>query len=276
MDLEERGFPDLARTFVQAYGEYAEDAELPSVLDFYQCYRAFVRAKVDCFRLDDPTLPASEKRQAARAAVRYLQLAASYATRLRRPWLLLCCGLMGSGKSVLAGALAQRAGLHVLSSDAIRKEFAGVRPAPPTPMTYGEGLYAPERIETTYRQMFEQAESLLAEGHSVVLDASFILRRHRLQATQLAARVGAECCLVECWCPEDELRRRLEARVAQGGSVSDGRWELLAEQRQAFEPLFDVPPAHHLKVDTTQASDLVVEAVLCQLADRSESPLTSG
>ena len=267
MDLEERGFPDLARTFVRAHGEYAEDAELPSVLDFYQCYRAFVRAKVACFRLDDPTVQAGEKRQAARAAARYLELAASYATRLRRPWLLLCCGLMGSGKSVLAGALAQRAGLQVLSSDVIRKASAGVQPTTPAHMTYGEGLYTAERTETTYRQMFEQAESLLAGGHSVVLDASFIRQRHCLQAKQLAARVGAEFCIVECWCPEEELRRRLDARVARGGSVSDGRWELLAEQRQAFEPPFEVPPAHHLKVDTTPASDLVVEAVLCQLAE---------
>ena len=265
MDLEERGFPDLARTFVRAYGAYAEDAELPSVLDFYQCYRAFVRAKVACFQLDDPTVPAAEKRQAARAAARYLELAASYATRLRRPWLLLCCGLMGSGKSVLAGALAERAGLHVLSSDVIRKASAGVRPTTPIHMMYGEGLYAPERTETAYRQMFEQAESLLAGEHSVVLDASFIRQRHRLQARQLAARVGAEFCVVECWCPEEELRRRLEARVARGDSVSDGRWELLDRQRQAFEPLFDVSPAHHLKVDTTQVSDLVVEAVLRQV-----------
>jgi aminoglycoside phosphotransferase family enzyme/predicted kinase len=265
MDLEERGFPDLARTFVRAYGAYAEDAELPSVLDFYQCYRAFVRAKVACFRLDDPTVPAAEKRQAARAAARYLELAASYATRLRRPWLLLCCGLMGSGKSVLAGALAERAGLHVLSSDVIRKASAGVRPTTPIHMMYGEGLYAPERTETAYRQMFEQAESLLAGEHSVVLDASFIRQRHRLQARQLAARVGAEFCVVECWCPEEELRRRLEARVARGDSVSDGRWELLDRQRQTFEPLFDVSPAHHLKVDTTQVSDLVVEAVLRQV-----------
>jgi predicted kinase len=109
-----------------------------------------------------------------------------------------------------------------------------------------------------------------------VLDVSFIRQRHRLQATQLAARVGAEFCIVECWCPEEELRRRLEARMARGDSVSDGRWELLDQQRQAFEPLFDVPPAHHLKVDTTQASNLVVEAVLCQLAERSESALKSG
>jgi predicted kinase len=183
---------------------------------------------------------------------------------------------MGSGKSVLAGALAERAGLHVLSSDVIRKASAGVRPTTPIHMMYGEGLYAPERTETAYRQMFEQAESLLAGEHSVVLDASFIRQRHRLQARQLAARVGAEFCVVECWCPEEELRRRLEARVARGDSVSDGRWELLDQQRQAFEPLFDVPPAHHLKVDTTQASNLVVEAVLCQLAERSESALKSG
>jgi uncharacterized protein len=266
IDLEERGFPDLAQTFVRAYGEYAGDTELPGVLDFYQCYRAFVRAKVACFRLDDPTVPAGEKRQAARAAARYLELAASYATRLCLPWLLLCCGLMGSGKSMLAGALAQRAGLQVLSSDVIRKQSAGMQPTTPTHMTYGEGLYAPESIETTYRQMFQKAEALLIEGHSVVLDASFIHQRHRLQARQLAAHVGAEFCIMECWCPEEELRRRLEARVVRGDSVSDGRWELLGQQRRTFEPLCEVPPSQHLKVDTTQAFDLVVDAVLSQLA----------
>jgi predicted kinase len=203
-------------------------------------------------------------------------LAAFHAKAIRRPWLLLCCGLMGSGKSVLAGALAERAGLHVLSTDVIRKASAGLQPTTPIHMTYGEGLYTVERIDTTYRQMFQKAESLLAEGHSVVLDASFIHRRHRLQAVQLAARVGAGFCIVECWCPEEELRRRLEARAARGGSVSDGRWELLEQQRRAFEPLSEVPPAHHLRVNTTQATELVVEAVLSHLAERSESPSASG
>ena len=167
---------------------------------------------------------------------------------------------------MLAGALAQRAGLQVLSSDVIRKQSAGVQPTTPTHMTYGEGLYALESIETTYRQMFQKAEALLVEGHSVVLDASFIHQRHRLQARQLAAHVGAEFCIMECWCPEEELRRRLEARVVRGDSVSDGRWEPLGQQRRTFEPLCEVPPSQHLKVDTTQAFDLVVDAVLSQLA----------
>jgi predicted kinase len=106
--------------------------------------------------------------------------------------------MMGSGKSVLAGALAQRAGLHVLSSDVIRKASAGVQPTTPTHLTYGEGLYTAERTETTYRQMFQMAESLLEKGHSVVLDASFIRERHRLQARELAERLGAKFCIVEC------------------------------------------------------------------------------
>jgi uncharacterized protein len=268
MDLEERGFTDLSQAFVQAYVEYSGDRGLLGVLDFYKCYRAFVRAKVDCFRMDDPEVSAGDKRRAVQAASRYFSLAASYAEALQRPWLLLCCGLMGSGKSVLAEALAPRLDLNVLSSDVMRKELAGIEPTTAAHASYGEGLYTTERTEATYAQLFKRAGQLLSQGRSVVLDASFQRAKHRLQAIQLAARVGAEFCVLECWCSEAELRRRLEARVAQGGSVSDGRWELIAQQRQAFEPLFEVPPLQHLKVDTTQAPTVVAEAVAQVLAQR--------
>ena len=82
MDLDERGYPELARTFVEAYVDHSGDHALLDVLDFYKCYRAFVRAKVECFRLDDPTVTAAEKRAALRAAQRYGQLAARYADAL--------------------------------------------------------------------------------------------------------------------------------------------------------------------------------------------------
>jgi hypothetical protein len=58
--------------------------------------------------------------------------------------------------------------------------------------------------------------------------------------------------------------------------VSDGRWELIARQRQAFEPLFEVPPQQHLRVDTTQAPTLVAEVVVRQLAPRRALPLRSS
>jgi predicted kinase len=272
MDLDERGFANLSQAFVQAYVECSGDHGLLKVLDFYKCYRAFVRAKVECFRLDDPAVSATDKRQALRAAYRYGQLAARYADALQRPWLLLCCGLMGSGKSVLAEALARRLDLAVLSSDITRKELAGLPPTTPARTAYGEGLYTTERTEATYDQLFKWAECFLMQGRSLLIDASFQRAHHRIQAQQLAARLGAEFCVLECWCPEEELRRRLEARVTQGGAVSNGRYDLLAEQRRAFEPLFELPPRHHLKVDTTQAPELAVQEVEKQLAHRGPLP----
>jgi aminoglycoside phosphotransferase family enzyme/predicted kinase len=266
MDLDERGFAELSRVFVRAYVESSGDPGVLDVLDFYRCYRAFVRAKVECFRLDDPAVSAGDKRRAARATARYCRLAARYAEALRRPWLLLCCGLMGSGKSALAEALAPRLSLEVLGSDVTRKELAGVRPTTAARTAYGEGLYTPEWTDATYAYLFAQAEQMLAEGRSVLLDASFQRASHRRQALQLAASVGAECCVLECWCPEEELSRRLQRRAAQGGSVSDGRVELLAQQRASFEPLFDVPPSQHLRVDTSPPLTEVVENVVGALA----------
>jgi aminoglycoside phosphotransferase family enzyme/predicted kinase len=272
MDLDERGFPDLSQTLVQAYVEASGDHGLLNVLGFYKCYRAFVRAKVECFRMDDPTVSATDKRLALRAASRYCRLAARYAEALRFPCLLLCCGLMGSGKSVLAEALARRLDLEVLSSDVMRKDLAGLQPTTPAHAAYGEGLYTAERTEATYAYLFQRAECLLTRGQCVLLDASFQRAHHRTQAMRLAARLGAEFCVVECWCPEEELRRRLEARVARGGAVSDGRWELIAQQRQVFEPLFDVPPWQHLRVDTTGAAAAVADEVVRWLTHRLPPP----
>jgi aminoglycoside phosphotransferase family enzyme/predicted kinase len=266
MDFDAQGCPEFSQALVHAYVEASGDQGLLSVLDFYKCYRAFVRAKVECFRADDPTVSAGEKRLALRAANRFCRLATRYADALRRPWLLISCGLMGTGKSVLAEALARRLDLEVVSSDITRKKLAGLRAKASTPSAYGEGLYTAEWTEATYAHLFQQAERLLCQGRSVLIDASFQRARHRRQAMALAQRLGTAFCVLECWCPEDEIRRRLEARVARGGAVSDGRGELLAQQRQSFEPLFDVPPQHYLRLDTTRPPEVVAEEVLQQLS----------
>jgi len=271
MDFDAQGSPEFSQTLVQAYVEHSGDRGLLSVLDFYKCYRAFVRAKVECFRADEPTVSAGEKRMALKTANRLCLLAGRYANALQRPWLLVSCGLMGTGKSVLAEALARRLDLEVLSSDVTRKRLASVRATTSSAAAYGEGLYTAEWTEATYTQVFQEAEGLLSRGRSVLIDASFQRARHRLQAMALAQRLGAEFCVLECWCPEEEIRRRLEARAARGGAVSDGRWELIAQQRQHFEPLFDVPPQHHLRVDTTRPPEVVAEEVMGQLSPTDQA-----
>ena len=50
MDLQDRGRPDLARRFLNAYLEQTGDYEGLEVLRYYLVYRAMVRAKVACIR----------------------------------------------------------------------------------------------------------------------------------------------------------------------------------------------------------------------------------
>ncbi len=78
MDLDHYGRADLSRSFVGAYVGFSRDKELLKLLSFYKCYRAYVRGKVESFKLDDPHISAEEKTRVLAVAKRYFELAESY------------------------------------------------------------------------------------------------------------------------------------------------------------------------------------------------------
>jgi aminoglycoside phosphotransferase family enzyme len=78
MDLDHYGRPDLSRGFVDAYVENSGDEELKQLLNFYKCYRAYVRGKVGCFQYDDPYISPGEKEEVMANARSYFELAESY------------------------------------------------------------------------------------------------------------------------------------------------------------------------------------------------------
>lgn len=82
MDLDFHDRHDLAGYFIEKYVEYSGDKELLELLSFYECYRAYVRAKVNSFRLSDPNISKKEKRGAEELTKRYFDLAYKYATEL--------------------------------------------------------------------------------------------------------------------------------------------------------------------------------------------------
>jgi hypothetical protein len=83
MDLDYHGREDLSEHLIQVYIEKSGDQELLYMLDFYKCYRAYVRGKVESFRLDDPNIPEKEKSEALKRAQKYFDLAWQYAQRLK-------------------------------------------------------------------------------------------------------------------------------------------------------------------------------------------------
>jgi len=78
MDLDRYQRSGLSQHLVNAYVELSHDKELLKLLDFYRCYRAYVRGKVESFKLDDPLISGNEKAKALENAQRYFELAESY------------------------------------------------------------------------------------------------------------------------------------------------------------------------------------------------------
>lgn len=78
MDLDRYRQAGLSRHLVNTYVGLSRDDELLKLLGFYKCYRAYVRGKVESFKLDDPYIPEEEKAKVLTAARSYFQLARSY------------------------------------------------------------------------------------------------------------------------------------------------------------------------------------------------------
>ena len=81
MDLDFHEEKKLSDGFVESYIKASGDKEIMLLIDFYKCYRACVRAKVDSFELDDPNLNEEEKEEAGKIASKYFDLAFCYASK---------------------------------------------------------------------------------------------------------------------------------------------------------------------------------------------------
>ena len=81
MDLDYHDREDLSKHLIHTYIEKSGDPNVKEVLDFYKCYRAYVRGKVESFRLDDPNIPEREKKDAQQRAQKYFDLAHRYSQR---------------------------------------------------------------------------------------------------------------------------------------------------------------------------------------------------
>ncbi|HDM32537.1 MAG TPA: gluconokinase [Deltaproteobacteria bacterium] len=78
MDLDYGGYTKFSRAFVDAYRKASKDEGLDAVLKFYKVYRAYVRAKVTSFLLDDENLENAQRQDASMRAKAYYDLALSY------------------------------------------------------------------------------------------------------------------------------------------------------------------------------------------------------
>jgi hypothetical protein len=251
MDIDHLGATGLARAFLDWYAEFSGDTAPAALRHHYIAYRAFVRAKVGCLRHAQGDLSAaSDVHTYTDLAVRHLR-----AGTVR---LVVVGGPPATGKTTLAGRIADRLGAVVLSSDHIRKELAGLDPVMSAATTYRQGIYSPAWTERTYAELARRARRLLERGETVVLDASWTRAAHRRTVRDLGAETHSAVVELRCAAAAATVVDRLARRT---GDASDADVVIAAAMSADADPW-------------PQARAIVTDQVPDRSADRALALIT--
>jgi aminoglycoside phosphotransferase family enzyme/predicted kinase len=241
MDLDFNQRADLAAYLTEQCTHQFHDDGLAGLIDFYKCYRACVRGKVETLHATGGGIGVQEAETALGLARRYYRLALQYALAGSRSQAFVIMGRVASGKSTLAQALGQEMGWDVHSSDRVRKELGGVSLLQRGDASQRAALYSPDMTERVYAVLQREALLCLKRGRSVVLDATYSSRLHRDELRNVLGREGFEPKWIEVTVEDEIARERLRKRESVGGQMSDAREEDQATLNALYEPPAEVP-----------------------------------
>jgi aminoglycoside phosphotransferase family enzyme/predicted kinase len=233
MDLEARGYPGFCWQFINRYLESTNDYTAVRLLRYYVIYRALVRAKVEALRTAQEERVSNKPDGRFDAALAYINLAHKWASS-QRPAMIIMHGLSGSGKSTIAGKLAQSLGVFQLRSDVVRKRLFDLGPEVQTDSAQDQGIYTAYATDSTYQRLQHIAAMILDAGFTVILDATFLEESQRRQMLATKTSTEFKKIIIDCDVPVDELRRRILARA---NDPSEANLEVLEQQLDSCQPL---------------------------------------
>jgi aminoglycoside phosphotransferase family enzyme/predicted kinase len=231
MDLVERGLPQPANVVLNRYlAQTHRDADLDALaaLPLFMSVRAAIRAKVTAARLKQAQ--AGEHTAITAAAATYFRLAGELIAP-PAPALLAVGGLSGTGKSLLARALAPglmpAPGAVLLRSDVERKAMFGAGETDALP----KQAYGPEATQKVYAALAEKASRVIKAGHSAIVDAVFARDDERCTIADLAAGCGVHFRGIFLTA---DLATRIERIGARQNDASDADAKV-AEQQESYD-----------------------------------------
>ena len=247
MDLQTHGRDDLAAALLNGWLQRTGDFDALPALRFYIVYRALVRALVEVLKARGSLAAGSLAPARARAYV----ACAVRAVNAPHPYLLLCHGYSGSGKSVASKALAAHVGAIRLSSDNERKRVH--RFAPPAPVTLPANAYTRQAIDAHYDKLRRMTRSVLELGLPALVDATFLKQRHRASFIDLASALSVPVFLLDFHASPRRVAERVRKRSADPGHPSDAGPAVLVRQLANEEPLTPDEAALTVRFDTDVA-----------------------
>ena len=247
MECERFGFPQYGNAIINHYAAATGDFAPQQLLAFYKSYRACVRAKIAALRAIQSIGPVRE--HAKKLALKYLEMADRSFGWASAPMCVITRGVVGTGKSTVARALAESLGMELLQTDALRRQnLLEVS----SPGLYGAGIYQADRRREVYEIMFELASAKLSERISVILDACFLTQDLQQSVRYLTESLGVLLVIINCECPSDIAVARIIARSLDPSCLSDAKPEHFAQQNREDEGV--LAGVTSLRIDTSKAT----------------------
>lgn len=123
-------------------------------------------------------------------------------------WLIVVCGLPGTGKTESSKKLAELLkGLVCISQNDVRREFGMKR--------------MPKTQDAVLRKIDKRIASYIMSDNSVVFDSVNRYQFRRQQLYGIASCLGAQVITLEMTCPEEVAKERMTHRPPSDGLVSD-------------------------------------------------------
>jgi aminoglycoside phosphotransferase family enzyme/predicted kinase len=265
MDFDFEGRSDLGNLLLRNAAREFRDAGMLEVANFYECYRAFVRGKVESIQAREKEMV--DPREHEKQAARYFRLALRYAVTGSEPLVLVVMGRVGTGKTTVAKQLGSELEWPVFSSDQIRKTLAGVPLTERTAPELRDKMYSKQMTEQTYKKLVEDGLVALATHNGVILDATFSSRANRDFLPEQCAKANVRLQVVELDADLGQIKRRLNARDETSAEISDARLEDFEKLNAAYEPPSELA-RDLIKISTNNSVPNAVKAVLQRLAKK--------
>jgi uncharacterized protein len=263
MDFVRYGRHAAANALLNGYlnTTLSDNLDALAALPLFMSLRAAIRANVLLARSG---LTPRDKADVMQSAHAYFKLARQL-IHPPAPTLVAVGGLSGTGKSVLARALAPslmpQPGAIVLRTDVLRKQHFGVHETDRLP----ESAYQPDATAKIYELLVQRALRILVQGHSVIVDAVFARESERAAIREAARSLNAR--FVGLFLQTD-LATRLNRLRRREGDASDATPEIAGLQEK-----YDIGAIDWTMMDASGASEQTLkrcQAIFLSSQDNSD------
>ena len=165
-----------------------------------------------------------------------------------QPLLVAMCGLPGTGKSYFAAKLTEQVPFLILETDRLRKVLVE------------HPKYTTAEHRRVFRSCYQLIEYYIANGYSVLFDATNLNEEFRTYLYDISESTGAPLAVVHVTAPRDTVRRRLKQRKAErhANTYSDAGWLIYTRLAPVEEPV----RREHYALDTSKNIAPVLDRVV--------------